>query len=97
MCQTIRQACDGRIEPMRACVLGENGLMVLTSTSKQRSHSRGSYALPDIAREVYQAGRSVAFRLRQPDIGSHRERNEQKSNREILPNPHPRSRTKADE
>src|SRR5258707_12479472 len=97
MVKTVRQACDGRIEPMRACVLGENGLVVLTSACKQRSYSRSSYALPDIAREVYQTGRSVALRLRQADVGSHRERNEQKSNREILPNAHPRGSTKADE
>jgi hypothetical protein len=50
MRQTARQACDGLIESIRPCVLDENGLVVLTSARKQRGHSRGSNALPDMRR-----------------------------------------------
>ena len=75
MCQTAGQACDGRIEARGARVLGQDGLMVLASSRNQRSHSRSSYALPDVAHEVHQTGGSVGFFRRQADIGSHRERN----------------------
>ena len=97
MCQTVRQACDGCIKTRRARVLGQDGLMVLTSARNQSGHSRGSYALPDVARKVDQTGSSVAFFLRHTDIRSHRERDEQERNRQILPDANPRGSLKADE
>src|SRR5882724_2644107 len=97
MLETARQACEDRSEPGRVRVHGKNRLMILTAAGKQRSHSRGSYALPDIAREIDQTGSSIAFFRGHTHIRSHGKWNEQKSNRQILPNSHPCGRLKADE
>src|SRR5258708_3919344 len=97
MCQTARQARDGRVKANGPRVLGQDGLMVLASARNQTSYSGSSYALPDVAHEVDQTGSSVAFRLWQTDIGGHRGRDEQKSNGRLLQNAHPRGSMKPDE
>src|SRR4051812_13474505 len=81
----------------RPGIFGQNGLMVLTSSGDQRSHSRCTDALAHVPHEVHQAGGGIAFLFWQAYIADGGERYKQKSDQTILHNAYPHSATKTHE